>query len=87
MPAGAKAVIAADGTIHGTVGGGAVEAEAQRRAKDAVRSGKPAVFDFDLCGAGAHQADPICGGSMRLLVDPTAVACRAEYERASVESC
>ena len=39
VEAGAKAVIEADGTIHGTVGGGATEAEAQRRAKAAIRSG------------------------------------------------
>ncbi len=82
VPAGTKAIIEADGTIHGTVGGGLLEAEAQWRAKDAVRSGKPVVFDFDLRGAGFEEADPICGGSMCLLVDPSAADSRATYQEA-----
>jgi len=83
VKAGAKAVIEADGTIHGTVGGGAVEAEAQRRAKLAVQSGSPLLFEVALRGPGGDDARPICGGSMRLLVDPTAAASRAEYHRAA----
>jgi xanthine dehydrogenase accessory factor len=83
MPAGAKAVIAADGTIHGTVGGGAVEAEAQRTALKAVRSGKPVVFDFDLHGPGPQEPAPICGGFMQVLVDPAAAASRAHFQRAA----
>lgn len=68
VPAGAKAVIEANGTIHGTVGGGAVEAEAQRQARSVLQSGKPVVFEFSLGGHGVQQPDPICGGTMRLLV-------------------
>jgi len=81
--AGAKAVIEADGTIHGTVGGGAAEAETQRRAKLVVCSGKPVVFDCDLRGPGVHEPDPICGGSMRLLVAPSASASSTDYRQAA----
>ncbi len=70
--AGVKAVLEADGRIHGTLGGGAVEAEAQRRAVEACQSGCPIVFDVLLTGADAADHEPICGGEMRLLVDPTA---------------
>lgn len=80
---GAKAIIEADGTIHGTVGGGMVEAEAQRRACEAVRSGIPVVFDFDLRGDGVRSLSPICGGSMRLLVDPSPSRSHAEYRAAA----
>ena len=68
--AGVKALIEADGKISGTLGGGAVEAEAQRRAVEACRSGQAAVFVFDLTGPAAGEPDPICGGVMRILIDP-----------------
>lgn len=81
--AGAKAVIEADGTIHGTVGGGAVEAEAQRQAMRVVESGKAVVFDRDLRGPGVHEPSPICGGSMRLLVAPSSSAGSTDYHQAA----
>jgi len=83
--AGVKAVIGASGEIWGTLGGGAVEAEAQRRAVEACRLGRPIVFDFSLHHASAADGGPICGGSMRLLVDPT-IAERAENEQAYAQA-
>ena len=70
--AGVKAVLEADGRLHGTLGGGAVEAEAQRRAVEACLSGRPIVFEVLLTSADAADHEPICGGRMRVLVDPTA---------------
>ena len=80
---GAKAVVEASGAIHGTVGGGAVEAEAQRRGLEAIAAGRPLVFDFPLYGLAVGGASPICGGRMRLLVDPTAGERRAAYAAAA----
>jgi xanthine dehydrogenase accessory factor len=80
--AGAKAVVDAEGTIRGTIGGGLVEAEAQRRAVEAIKTGCPLVFDFNLEGAAAAHGDPICGGTMRVLIDPTAPRHRAAYAAA-----
>jgi xanthine dehydrogenase accessory factor len=68
--AGAKAVFLADGTIFGTIGGGAVEAEAGRVATEAIGTGRPVMFDFVLEGEGIGAVEPICGGAMRVLVDP-----------------
>ena len=51
LKTGAKAVVEANGRIWGTIGGGAVEAEAQRRAVQACASGRPLVFDFHMEGA------------------------------------
>jgi xanthine dehydrogenase accessory factor len=72
LKAGTKAVVEANGRIWGTVGGGAVEAEAQRRAIEACASGRTSVFDFQLHGQHRRDAEPVCGGSMRLLVNPLA---------------
>jgi xanthine dehydrogenase accessory factor len=83
--AGVKAVIEATGKIWGTLGGGAVEAEAQRRAVEACRLKRPSVFDFSLLGTSAADGGPVCGGAMRLLVDPT-VAARAENAQAYAQA-
>jgi xanthine dehydrogenase accessory factor len=82
VEAGAKAVVMADGAIRGTIGGGAVEAEAQRRAVEAIAVGRAMVFDFALHGADASEDSPICGGAMRILLDPTAPEHRAAYTAA-----
>lgn len=79
--AGVKAIIDDTGKIFGTIGGGDVEAEAQRRAVEACKSGRPVVFDINL-----HEsvdAGPICGGSMRVLIDPTVAKDRECYARAA----
>ena len=70
--AGVRAVIDQTGKIYGTLGGGLVEAEAQRRAIEACQSKQPVVFDMELYGPDRTADDPICGGSMRILLDPTA---------------
>ena len=80
---GVKAIIEADGKIWGTLGGGLVEAEAQRLAVEACQSQLPAVFDFDLADAYAADAGPICGGTMRILIDPTAAKDQAVYAQAA----
>jgi len=81
--AGAKAVVDAQGAIQGTIGGGSVEAEAQRRAVEAVKTGRPVVFDFALEGGAVGGQNPICGGMMRVLIDPTAARRRAAYSAAA----
>jgi xanthine dehydrogenase accessory factor len=69
--AGARAIIAADGTLRaGTIGGGQVEAEAQRKAIQVIRSGEPAIFDSPLEGGTIDAGEPICGGRMRILLHP-----------------
>ncbi len=69
--AGTKALIDSSGAIHGTIGGGQVEAEAQRQAISAIQSRCPLIFDFALEGNDAQDGRPICGGTMRVLIDPT----------------
>src|SRR5688572_26292594 len=69
--AGAKAIIGNDGLLAGTIGGGAVEGEALRRAASMLGNGGAAdVFDFTLQGPGGTDPRPICGGLMRVLLQP-----------------
>ncbi len=80
---GVKAVIGATGRIWGTLGGGVVEAEAQRQAVEACASGRPMVLEVDLEGTEATGHEPVCGGRMRVLVDPTARKDAAAYAQAA----
>ncbi len=81
--AGAKAIIDSGGAILGTIGGGAVEARAQQLAVEAIKIARPLVFDFNLEGNAVKGSDPICGGMMRVLVDPTAARHGPAYAAAS----
>jgi xanthine dehydrogenase accessory factor len=81
--AGARAVVEAAGRIWGTVGGGAVEAETQRVAAEACRSQRPHVFDFEMSSPDAAGDEAICGGRMRVLVDPGAGRHRASFAAAA----
>jgi xanthine dehydrogenase accessory factor len=82
--AGAKAIVEESGLVWGTVGGGLVEAEARRIAVETCRAQRHAVFEFHADSARAQESGAICGGSMRLLVDPTAAKNRASYMQAAV---
>lgn len=81
--AGAKALIDEAGRITGTIGGGRVEATAQAGAVEAIQSGRPIVFDFELGGEAVTEDDPVCGGAMRVLVDPTAAKDQAAYAQSA----
>ena len=77
--AGAKAIIDSAGAIHGTIGGGAVEARAIELAVKAIGPMQPVVFDFEFSGTSANDGPPICGGSMRILIDPGVAEHRTVY--------
>lgn len=81
--AGVRAIIDRAGRIWGTLGGGQVEAEAQRRAPEVCDSRRPFILELNLDGACAKGDTPICGGAMRILLDPTAAANRAAYAQAA----
>lgn len=76
LKTGAKALVDSTGRITGTIGGGAVEAEAQRQAILACAEHEPRVFDFAMHGNSREDTSPTCGGGMRILIDPTVVRVR-----------
>jgi xanthine dehydrogenase accessory factor len=65
---GSRAMLLADQTLRGTLGGGLVEAwgiEAMRRA---ASGNIPELLDIRLDEAYSREAGPICGGQMRVFV-------------------
>ena len=69
---GAKAIFYADGRIHGTLGGGCLEAEVQQRALQSLRTGQPATFDLLLDHDFGWDDGLICGGKVLGLILPQA---------------
>lgn len=80
--AGGKAIIDQTGKIWGTIGGGAVEMETQRRAVEVCKAQLPVVFNFVMDGADATDNKAICGGAMRILIDPIVKNYRDSYSQA-----
>ena len=69
---GAKALFYPDRKIKGTLGGGCLEAEAQRLALNALKTGKPETFELVLDHDFGWDDGLICGGKVLGLVLPNA---------------
>ncbi|HUF63376.1 MAG TPA: XdhC family protein [Verrucomicrobiales bacterium] len=82
LPCGAQAVLNAASLLAGTIGGGALEAEALRRGARIAAGGSAEIFDFPLQGSGGQDPKPICGGDVRVLVQPYTEADRRAYRQA-----
>jgi xanthine dehydrogenase accessory factor len=76
--AGTKAIIDEEGSIWGTIGGGLLESITRKMGIETIESGNPKIFDFKFSGTDAAEDEPVCGGNMRMLIDPTA-AQSAQY--------
>lgn len=71
---GAKALFHADRRIQGTLGGGCLEAEAQRLALQALRDGQPQTFELVLDHDFGWDDGLICGGKVCGIILPNAQA-------------
>jgi len=67
---GAKALFYADGRIKGTLGGGCLEAEIQRRAVQSLRTGQASAFELLLDHDFGWDDGLICGGKVFGLILP-----------------
>jgi xanthine dehydrogenase accessory factor len=67
---GAKMVVRDDGTIAGTIGGGCVEAEVWRAAREVMDSGRPRILSFSLAEDAAYDNGLICGGQLDIYIEP-----------------
>jgi xanthine dehydrogenase accessory factor len=65
-----KMLISEDGRQIGNVGGGLVEADVVRQAKEVIDTGKPGLLSFDLSGIDHDERALVCGGSMQIYIDP-----------------
>ena len=70
--AGAKALFYADGRIKGTLGGGCLEAEIQKRAVRSLRTGQGATFDLLLDHDFGWDDGLLCGGKVCGVILPNA---------------
>ncbi len=66
----ARMIVEADGKCHGTIGGGRVEARVIEEARACMASGRPKTLDFDLSGNGPEPDPMLCGGTMKVLLEP-----------------
>ena len=69
---GSRMLVLPEGRIIGTIGGGAVEAQAIQQAVSCIAKGEGSIFKADMLGERALGTEPICGGSVSaaiLLVD------------------
>lgn len=71
---GAKALFHPDRKIQGTLGGGCLEAEAQRLALQSLRDGKPQTFELVLDHDFGWDDGLICGGKVFGVIIPNAQA-------------
>jgi xanthine dehydrogenase accessory factor len=69
---GAKALFFPDDRMLGTLGGGCLEAEIRRRARQALMSGQPETFDLTLDHDFGWDDGLICGGTVFGLILPQA---------------
>lgn len=67
---GAKLLADSDGTLYGTVGGGAGEASVIAAAPEVLRERQPRVMECNMTNKDATQAGMVCGGVIRVLLDP-----------------
>lgn len=75
--AGAMMLVFPDGSQVGTLGGGCVEAEVKRRALRLLDAGQTELLTFNLDSDYGWDDGLICGGRMKMLVDP--VRSEAEF--------
>jgi xanthine dehydrogenase accessory factor len=63
-------VVYPDGAIVGTIGGGCVEAEMTRRARQVIETRRPEVASYDLTPDQAGEDGLVCGGRMQVFIEP-----------------
>jgi xanthine/CO dehydrogenase XdhC/CoxF family maturation factor len=66
--AGTKMLVFPQGNVHGTVGGGCIEAEIRRSALQAIGEGKSSTCTFTLFDDAAAEEGMACGGVMEVFI-------------------
>ena len=68
--AGARMLVHGDGRIVGTIGGGCLEAEMTRRARQAIQDRRVQLASYDLTPDEAGEDGLVCGGTMQVFIEP-----------------
>ena len=66
----AKMLVRDDGSICGTIGGGCVEADVWRAAREAMEQEKARMLSFDLNQDPKYDTGLVCGGTLEIFVEP-----------------
>jgi xanthine dehydrogenase accessory factor len=66
----AKMLVREDGSIVGTIGGGAAELEVIEVAREVIAREKPQTVSFNLTKRPGVDAGMVCGGSLDIFVEP-----------------
>src|ERR1700735_1400865 len=66
----AKLLVREDGSMVGTIGGGCVEAEVGKAAREVIATSKPRHMSFNLGQDAAYDNGLICGGQLDVFVEP-----------------
>lgn len=80
--AGSKAILDDQGHQIGTLGGGLVESDGLNKMSQAINDNMARLYDFTLSEDYSRDAGPICGGIMRLFVNPNTKTNAAPYREA-----
>ena len=67
---GAKMIVLSDGTVHGSIGGSAVEALIIQEAMECISSGSYKKVMHNLNDLEKHDTGMICGGMMEFFIEP-----------------
>ena len=67
--AGTRMLVFLDGTTLGSIGGGCVEADVIRSARDVIEAGRILHLDFRLAGAEAERTGIACGGTVEIMLE------------------
>src|SRR5687768_16406719 len=77
--AGAAMLVYEDGSQAGTLGGGCVEAEVKRRALSLLAENRSEVCTFNLDSNYGWDDGLICGGRMKVVVQPVTPEITSDY--------
>jgi len=66
----AKMLVRDDGSIFGTIGGGCVEADVWRAAREVMEQEKPRTLTFDLNQNPKYDTGLVCGGTLDVFIEP-----------------
>jgi xanthine dehydrogenase accessory factor len=67
--AGSSALFSKDGLTDGTIGGGFLENEVKKLAKEAALTGSSGIYHFELDKSIEHKTEAICGGHASVLIE------------------
>ncbi len=69
-----------NGSILGTIGGGSMELEIIQAAVELMDKSGSHIFDFDMTGNDVHADIGLCGGTLKVLVEPFTKELKQFYE-------